>query len=73
MDSAGRLCDEWEDLPCFAHTLQLCIKPALVIDKVEQTVARCRKLVGHFRHSTTLTAEMRSRRAVMGLPDHELI
>jgi len=73
MDSAGRLCDKWENLPCFAHTLQLCIKPALVIEEVEQTVTRCWKLVGHFPHSTTVTAEMRFSRAVMGLPDHELI
>ncbi|XP_053387152.1 E3 SUMO-protein ligase ZBED1-like [Mercenaria mercenaria] len=72
MDCAGRICDEWSDLGCFGHTLQLCIKPALELQSVSKTVAKCRKLVGHFKHSTTLTAEMRKRQVTLGAPEHEL-
>jgi hypothetical protein len=73
MDLAGRLCPDWQDLPCFAHTLQLCVKPVMDIPSVADVMSRARKIVGHFRHSTTMTAELRSRRVVMQLPDHDLI
>ena len=73
MECAGDLCPEWTDNGCFAHTLQLCIKPALDLPQVEKTVSKCRKLVGHFKHSTILTAEMKKRQKVLDLPEHSLI
>ena len=36
-------------------------------------IARARKRVGHFKHSTTVTAEMRKRQQLFELPQHELI
>ena len=73
MESAGNMCEEWSDLGCFGHTLQLCIKPALEVPKVAHVVSRSRKLVGHFKHSTTLTAEMKKRQRSMGVKEHVLI
>lgn len=73
MECAGDKCEDWTDLGCFAHTLQLCIKPVLELPSVSKTVARCRKLVGHFKHSTTVTAEMRKRQKLLGEPEHELV
>lgn len=38
-----------------------------------KVVCQCRKLVGHFKHSTTLTAEMHKRQKLLGEPEHVLI
>ncbi|XP_060605586.1 zinc finger BED domain-containing protein 4-like [Ruditapes philippinarum] len=73
MQSASEKCEDWGDVGCFGHTLQLCVKPALELPNVSKIVAKSRKLVGHFKHSTTLTAEMRNRQKVFKVPEHELI
>ena len=73
MNSVGKKCPEWDDLNYFGHTSQLCIKPSLEIPAVSKLIARARKLVGHFKHSTTVMAEMRKRQKLFGLPQHELI
>ena len=45
-----------------AHTMNLAVKKGMGGDKEESTtvkiLARARKLVGHFHHSTTLTAAL---------------
>lgn len=39
---------------CHAHTLQLCIKDSLKQQPlIENLLTKCRKLVGHFKHSST--------------------
>ena len=38
-------------MPCMAHTLQLSIRYALEKANVSNTLAKCRKIVGHFKHS----------------------
>jgi len=68
MDCAGNMCDEWGNLGCFGHTLQLCLKPAMELTAVSKMAAKCRKLVGHFKHSTTLTAEMGVCQKAMAVP-----
>ena len=73
MECAGNICDQWNDFGCFGHTIQLCLKPALDLPKVSLVVSKCRKLVGHFKHSTTLTAEMKVRQKSMGLKENVLI
>lgn len=70
---AGDKCEDWDDLGCFAHTLQLCIKPALELQTVSKMISKCRKLVGHFKHSTTMTSELRNRQKLLGEPEHSLI
>ena len=52
MQSASDKCEDWGDIGCFGHTLQLCVKPALELQNVSKIVSKCRKLVGHFKHAT---------------------
>lgn len=73
MTSAGNKCPDWSDHGCFAHTLQLCIKPLLEIRTVAKLISRARKLVGHSRYSTTVAAELRKRQQIFQLSQHELI
>ena len=58
---------------CFGHTLQLCLKPTMELTAVSKVVAKCRKLVGNFKHSTTVTAEMGVRQKAMAVPQHSLV
>jgi hypothetical protein len=39
-------------VPCAAHTLQLAVNSGLKIQAIENVLEKCRKLVGHFKHST---------------------
>jgi hypothetical protein len=57
MNSVGKKCPEWDDLNCFGHTIQLCIKHCPDISAVSKLIARARKIVGHFKHSTTVMAK----------------
>ncbi|XP_063399690.1 E3 SUMO-protein ligase ZBED1-like [Mytilus trossulus] len=72
MNCASEKCD-FDDMRCFGHTIQLCIKPCLEIPAIAKLTSRARKLVGHFKHSTTITAEMRKRQKLFGLRQNELI
>ena len=58
---------------CFGHTLQLCIKPSLELPSVSKLVSKCRKFVGHFKYSTTITAEMGKRQKMLNVPEHNFI
>ena len=40
-----------EYVPCITHTLQLAVRKALQTPKVSNTIARCKKLVQHFKKS----------------------
>lgn len=47
---------DWDSLACAAHRLQTCIRHAMESSKsVTRTLARSRKLVGHFHHSALAT------------------
>ena len=41
----------WKWLPRFGHTLQIAVRAGLSLPAVCHLSGRCRKLVGHFRHS----------------------
>ncbi|XP_071147348.1 E3 SUMO-protein ligase ZBED1-like [Mytilus edulis] len=72
MNCASEKCD-FDDMRCFGHTIQLCIKPCLEIPAIAKLTSHAHKLVGHFKHSTTITAEMRKRQKLFGLRQNELI
>lgn len=63
----------WLRLPCVAHTLQLAVNAGLNISAVQRVSARCRKLVGHFRHSYVALNALESTQSRLGLPQHKLI
>jgi zinc finger BED domain-containing protein 1 (E3 SUMO-protein ligase ZBED1) len=66
-------CPTWTSIPCTAHSLQLAINAGLTHPPVHTVIAACRKLVGHFKHSTRAVAELRKQQENMQLPQHELI
>ena len=47
--------DKWESVVCSAHRLQTCLRHAMKVEDVAETVCCARKLVGHFRHSVKAT------------------
>uniref|UniRef100_UPI0005212532 zinc finger BED domain-containing protein 1-like n=1 Tax=Ciona intestinalis TaxID=7719 RepID=UPI0005212532 len=55
------LLDDWTQLSCFAHTLQLCVKAGLDIPAVSRMRAGARRLVNHFKHSSKATAALREK------------
>ncbi|WAR26770.1 ZBED1-like protein, partial [Mya arenaria] len=59
IQKAGTLCPEWGDHSCFAHTLQLCIKPVLELPSVSKPCNNDTALVASMK--TTLRDEMTER------------
>lgn len=52
---------EWTRIPCFSHSLQLAVEDALKLPQVSHALARCRRLVSHFHHSTKSTYLLRQK------------
>ena len=46
--------------PCMAHTLQLCINHGIEQAGISVTLAKCRKVVCHFKHSAPKMAELKA-------------
>ena len=44
--------NDWMNVPCFSHTLNLAVEKVLLLPVVSKAVARCRGLVSHFHHSS---------------------
>ena len=79
-DNAKNMANDLRDagvpsVPCFAHTLQLCVKRGLSSQRaITDAVAVCRSLVGHFSHSTLAKDELSKIQAtVPNTPSHSLI
>ena len=63
----------WSRIPCFAHTLQLAIQTGLVLPAVSEVLAKCRIIVGHFKHSHVAQTALEVKQGQLGLPPHKLI
>ena len=50
----------YSHIPCIAHCLQLSILAGLKAADSSLLVAKCRHLVGHFKHSSANTSELKS-------------
>jgi len=60
-------------LGCFAHTLQLVVHDGVLSQRVVMdTLAVCRKIVGHFKHSSTAYSRLNTIQQNLGLPQHRL-
>ena len=46
-------------IPCIAHCLQLSILHGFKIADTKTLFVKCRKVVGHFKHSSANTAELK--------------
>ena len=64
------------DLPhtsCFAHSLQLALNDAILSQSsVAELLTLSRKLVGHFRHSSSATSRLHTIQEELGVPNHQL-
>ena len=60
-------------LGCFAHTLQLVVHDGVLSQRVVMdTFAVCRKIAGHFKHSSTAYSRLNTIQQNLGLPQHRL-
>ena len=58
---------------CFAHTLQLVVHDGVLSQRaVNGLLAVCRKIVGHFKHSTVAYHRLKEIQQTLGLPQHRL-
>jgi len=61
-------------LGCFVHTVQLCVHDGLLSQRaVSDILSIARKLVGHFKHSSSATNHLKELQAELSLPAHQLI
>ena len=60
----------WARVPCF---LQLAVKEGLKVPAVAEILTRCRKVVGHFKHSCVASRALEAAQVRLGLPQHHLI
>lgn len=59
---------------CFAHTLQLSLHDAILAQQsVADLMKDSRKLVGHFKHSSSATSRLHDIQKEIGLPVHQLL
>ena len=60
----------WQHFACFAHTLNIALKRGLRLQAVSTILSRCRKLVGHFKHSYVAQSALESKQTEY---EHKLI
>ena len=63
----------WQHVPCFGHTLQLAVKMGLELPLIVAVLVRCRKIVGHFKHSVVETELLKKEREAMGISQRKLV
>ena len=63
-----------DSIGCFAHTLQLCIHDCLFVEtSVGNVISAARKIVGHFKHSSSAMARLKVIQQDLKLPEHSLL
>lgn len=63
----------YEHMPCIAHMLQRSIDVSLSDSGFANVLAKCRKIVGHFRHSSANTMELQAQQETLGQQREPLI
>ena len=64
---------QWPHVSCFSHTLQLGVEKAMKLPQVAKTLARCRRLVGHFNHSAKSSYLLKKKQLDLHHVKHSLI
>ncbi|XP_039465067.1 E3 SUMO-protein ligase ZBED1-like [Oreochromis aureus] len=72
MVAAARLLP-FEHMPCMAHILQSVITVSLNDSTFERALAKCRKIVGHFKHSPANAQELKAQQAAHGHQTEPLV
>ncbi|KAG7497214.1 zinc finger BED domain-containing 1-like [Solea senegalensis] len=60
-------------MPCIAHILQRSITVSLSDSGFVNALAKCRKIVGHFKHSPANAAELQAQQAALEQQQEPLI
>ncbi|XP_051815909.1 E3 SUMO-protein ligase ZBED1-like [Acanthochromis polyacanthus] len=63
----------YEHLPCTAHAIQRSICVSLSDSGIDAVLAKCRKLVGHFKHSPSNTRELNAQQVAHHQKEEPLI
>ena len=59
---------------CFAHTVQLAVNEGILSQRyVTDIIATCRRIVGHFKHSSSATSRLHDYQKQLGIANHQLI
>lgn len=71
--AAAREMENWIWLPCFAHTLQLCISDAKKkVQTVDNLLVKARNIVSHFNHSAVAKNLLCKEQEKQNVPKHSL-
>ena len=57
---------QWESIVCAAHRLQNATKHAVEKQSMQRLLAKCRHLVGHFKHSALATDSLMKKQKTLG-------
>lgn len=63
----------FEHMPCVAHIIQRVITVSFCDSEFDGALAKCRKIVGHFKHSPANTAELKVQQASHGQEEESLV
>ena len=72
MVAAGRILP-FEHLPCVAHVVQRAIVMSLRQGGFDGALAKCHKVVGHFKHSPANSDELNAQQASLGQDQEQLV
>ncbi|XP_054592038.2 E3 SUMO-protein ligase ZBED1-like [Nothobranchius furzeri] len=72
MVAAGRILP-FEHLPCVAHVIQRAIVVSLRESGFDGILVKCRKVVGHFKHSPANLDELNAQQASLGQEQEQLV
>lgn len=64
---------EMIQIPCFSHTLQLGVERVLKLPVVVKAVARCKRIVTHFHHSSKSTYLLKENQTSLCHKTHSLV
>ncbi|XP_061904839.1 E3 SUMO-protein ligase ZBED1-like isoform X2 [Entelurus aequoreus] len=73
MIAAARQLPRFDHIPCFAHSLQRSVTVCLHNSAFDNVLSKCRKVVGHFKHSPANTAELEQKQAEHGQKKEALV
>lgn len=73
MLAAMRILNEFQVLPCAAHSLQLSVNKAIKASGLDNTVAKARKIVGHIKHSAANLRELKAKQVECKEPERALV
>ena len=65
--------NNWTHIPCLSHILNLAVEKVLALPVVSRTVARCRRLVSHFHHSSKSSYMLKTKQEDLKHDTHCLI